>query len=359
MRCLDRFNDKMKRGGGSLRGEHIRNSQNLLGETFADDASLTLGIYMWRLGLLEKESYKHENTIDIRLYKRTYSSANGVTVKFQTQINTPIIVGDILYNSNEDEYLICTESHNLDGIHYQGKLTLCNWILKWQDKKGEILKYPCYSINATQYNSGEQFNKQFVIGSAQHIILLPYDYNTVIIRSPQRFFLDRNPISPTSYIVTQNDTTSYNFGKKGIVKITVTEHPTNEATDRIDLGICDYVEITESVISNIDTMSVNVTDNLIYKSDISYDTTVIKSGGNSQIFIGNFFDNKDNEILDIIPKWEIVCDFIEALEIEQSGNKISIGIDNDDYVDEEFKLIFSDTENNYSSALLIQIESLL
>jgi hypothetical protein len=55
----------MKRGGGSLRGEHIRNSQNLLGETFADDASLTLGIYMWRLGLLEKESYKHENTIDI------------------------------------------------------------------------------------------------------------------------------------------------------------------------------------------------------------------------------------------------------------------------------------------------------
>ena len=103
----------MKTSGGSLRGENIRNSKMLLEETFADDASLTLGIYMWRLGLLEKEAYRNESTIDIRMYKRTYSSANGVTVKFQTPINTPIIVGDILYDSKEDEYLICTESHNL------------------------------------------------------------------------------------------------------------------------------------------------------------------------------------------------------------------------------------------------------
>lgn len=352
MRALDRFNNKMKRGGGSLRGEHIRNSQNLLGETFADDASLTLGIYIWRLGLLGKEAYKHEDTIDIRLYKRTYSSANGVTVKFQTQINTPVVVGDILYDSKEDEYLICTESHNIDGIHYQGKLTLCNWILKWQDKNGKILQYPCYNINATQYNSGEQFNKQFVIGSAQHIIFLPCDDNTVVISSPQRFFLDRNPISPTSFIVTQNDTTSYNFGKKGIVRITVVEHPTNESVDRIDLGICDYRSKEEIKTNNADCP-------FIPKSIISYDTTVIKSGGDSQIFTGNFFDDKGNKISDIVPKWEIVCDFIEYLEIEQSGNKISIGINNDTYVDEEFKLIFSDAESNYSSSIIIQIESLL
>ena len=353
MRCLDRFNDKMKRGGGSLRGENILNSQNLLGETFADDASLTLGVYMWKLGFLGKEAYQYEESIDIRMYKRTYSSANGVTVKFQTEIATPIIVGDILYNSNEDEYFICTEAYKLDGIHYQGKLTLCNWILKWQDKNGNILQYPCYSLNATQYNSGEQFNKQFVIGSAQHIIFLPSDNNTVVLSSPQRFFLDKNPISPSTYILTQNDTTSYNFGKKGIARITVTEHPINESTDRIDLGICDYIENKTEKIKE---------DNIVYslnlKSDISYNTTVIKSGGDSQIFTGNFFDNKNNKVSDILPKWKIICDFIDALEIKQSGNQIEIGINNDDYVDEEFRLIFSDMEDNYSSSLIISIDSL-
>ena len=356
MRCLDRFNDKMKRGGGSLRGENILNSQNLLGETFADDASLTLGVYMWKLGFLGKEAYQYEESIDIRMYKRTYSSANGVTVKFQTEIATPIIVGDILYNSNEDEYFICTEAYKLDGIHYQGKLTLCNWILKWQDKNGNILQYPCYSLNATQYNSGEQFNKQFVIGSSQHMILLPCDDNTVILNSPQRFFLDKNPISPTSYIVTQNDTTSYNYGKKGIARITVTEHPINESTDRIDLGICDYIEKDKI---KTDDVNYSLFSKSVIKPIISYNTTVIKSGGDSQVFVGNFFDDNGNKVLDIIPKWNIVCDFIDVLEIKEFNNQIIIGVNNDDYVDEEFKIILSDSENNYSTSLIIQIKSLL
>ena len=73
MKCLDKFNKKMKLGGGSLRNENIKNSRELLKETFADDASLTLGIYLWELGL---ESYEDRETIDIRLYQRAFSNAN-------------------------------------------------------------------------------------------------------------------------------------------------------------------------------------------------------------------------------------------------------------------------------------------
>jgi hypothetical protein len=130
------------------------------------------------------------------------------------------------------------------------------------------------------------------------------------------------------------------------------EYPTNEATDRIDLGICDYM-------SKEETKTNNSSCPFISKSVISYNTTVIKSGGDSQIFIGNFFDNKGNKISDIVPKWEIVCDFINVLEIEKSDNQISIGINDDDYIDEEFKLILSDAEGNYSSSMFVQIESLL
>ena len=349
MRCLDKFNNKMKLGGGSLRNENIKNSQQLLESTFQDDASFSLGVYFWELGL---KSYKDRESISIRLYKRSFSNANGVMIKFQTLIDTPVIVGDILYDSKTDEYLICTESFNIDGIHWQGKLTLCNWILKWQNKDGKILEYPCHDVNSTQYNSGEQSNRQFTIGSSQHMITLPCDENTVTLSSPQRFFLDKNTVNPTSFIVTQNDTTSYNYGKKGLVRVTLYECANNNATDRIDLGICDYIDVN-------DIKTDNANNSFVSKSVISYDTTVIKSGGDAQIFIGNFFDNNGREVTGIFPKWDVICDFKDKLEIEESNNQISIGIDNDDYVDESFRLVLSDNDNNYSSSLIIKIESLL
>ena len=106
-------------------------------------------------------------------------------------------------------------------------------------KDGTILEYPCYDMNSTQYNSGEQPNKNFVIGSSQHMITLPCDENTVELSTPQRFYLDKATVNPTTFIVTQNDTTSHNYGKKGLVKVTVYEHPNNPSVDRPDLGICD------------------------------------------------------------------------------------------------------------------------
>lgn len=349
MKCLDRFNKKMEYSGNSLRNENILNSRNLLEETFSDDASLALGIYFWELGI---KSYENKETIKIRLYGRGFSNANGVTIKFQTLIDTPIVVGDVIYDSKTDEYLICTESFNIDNIHWQGKFTLCNWILKWQKKTGEILEYPCHDINSTQYNSGEQSSKQLTIGSSQHMITLPCDENTIALSSPQRFFLDKNKENPTSFIVTQNDTTSYNYGKKGLVRVTLYEHVRSLETDRPDLGICDYIDVNLNKVDNIK-------NEFVLKSVISYETNVIKSGGDSQVFIGKFFDDKGNEIIDIVPKWNIICDFKDYLEIGESNNQISIGIDNDNFVDEEFKLVLSDENNQYTSTLIIKIESLL
>lgn len=341
----------MNRSGESLRDENIKNSRELMQETFADDASFTLGIYKWELGL-KPDDYKKKKTIAIRFYKRAFSNANGLTVKFQTLHDTPIDVGDIIYNSKENKYLICTESYNINDIHWSGKLTVCNWILKWQNKDGVILEYPCHDINATQYNSGEQSNKQFTIGSSQHMITLPCDKNTVILSSPQRFFLDKNTVNPTSFMVTQNDSTSFNYGKKGLVKVTMIECANNNMTDRIDLGICDYRDINNIENDNSDNV-------FISKSVISYKTTTIKSGGDSQVFTAKFFDNNGNEVTNISPKWEILCDFENKMEIVKSNNQISISIDNDDYIDEEFKLILTDSDGHYESDLIIKIDSLL
>lgn len=350
--CLEKFRAKMQRSGNTCREERIRNSRELLDATFSDDTSFAVGVYRWKMGL---DDYSGEEPINIRMYKRSFSNANGSVVKFQTLFDTPILTGDILYVSNENYFMICTEVFNINNIHWQGKFTVCNWMLRWQNKNGDILEYPCYNINTTQYNSGESSNRQFTIGSSQHQITLPADENTIVLDTPQRFFLDKNLVSPTSYIVTQNDTTSYSYGSKGLIKLTLLECATNNDTDRIDLGICDYIDKSDIKTDNTQEDS---DENFISRSVISYDTTVIKSGGDPQIFVGRFFDENGTEIT-ITPNWEIICEFKDVLKIEITDNYISIGIDDDRYVDEIFKLTLSDSDNNYTSSLIIKVESLL
>lgn len=349
MRCLDRFNRKMALSGSSIRNETIKNSQELLKETFADDPSFTSGIYFWQPST---HSYADPNELPIRLYGRSFSNANGVVVKFQTLIDNPIVVGDMLYDSNDDAYLLCTESFNVDGVHWKGKFSLCNWILKWQNKYGDILEYPCVDINSTQYNSGEQASAKMTIGSSQHMATLPYDENTIAIKSPQRFFLDRDTETPTSFIVTQNDNTSMFFGKKGLIKITMLECERNNDTDRPDLGICDYFEKDELKTNNAD-------KNKVIKSVISYKTTTIKSGGSKQKFVGTFVNENGEEINGVSTNWEIICDFADSLIVNEEGNSLTIGVDDDSLIDEEFKLVLSDESGNYKSSIIIQIGSLL
>lgn len=339
----------MALSGSSIRNEVIKNSQELLKETFADDPSFTSGIYFWQPST---HSYADPNELPIRLYGRSFSNANGVVVKFQTLIDNPIVVGDMLYDSNDDEYLLCTESFNVDGVHWKGKFSLCNWILKWQNKYGDILEYPCVDINSTQYNSGEQASAKMTIGSSQHMATLPYDENTIAIKSPQRFFLDRDTETPTSFIVTQNDNTSMFFGKKGLIKITMLECERNNDTDRPDLGICDYFEKDELKTNNAD-------ENNVIKSVISYKTTTIKSGGSKQKFVGTFVNENGEEINGVSTNWEIICDFADSLIVNEDGNSLTIGVDDDSLIDEEFKLVLSDESGNYKSSIIIQIGSLL
>lgn len=355
MDYLERFKKKMNRSGGSIRKEYIQNTRNLLKEVFEDDPTADFEAYIWRIGLLEYEDFTNEPRIYVRLYDEKFSAANGNTVSFETQYNCPIVVGDIIfvryYNENiEDEdkriidrFYICTESFNIANENWQGKFTLCNWILKWQDSNGEILKYPCYDMNSTQYNSGERSSKMMTVGSSQHIITLPCDDNTVELCTPRRFFLDKSKRNPTTFAVTQNDTTSYNYGK-GLVKVTVAECPTNIEKDNFELGVCDYFEKNQNDSADL--------------SKIISDKYYIISGGGNQRFKAEFY-NSNGESVDIEPKWDIVCDFSDKITVIKDSAYIYLSIDDDDYIDEKFKLCVSDDNGNYSSSIIIDVKSLL
>jgi len=351
MTGLEKFRWKMSLTGQNQREENILNSRMLLHEVFYDDSSYTPNVYKWVLG---KTDYTDpEEWLPIRFYERTHSAAQGTTWKFQSPYHTQIKVGDIVLNKTSGEYLLCTESRNLNAVHWEGRFTLCNWILRWQKREtGEILEYPCYEINSTQYNSGETTGRLFTLGSAQHLIKLPCDENTVKLDTPQRFMLDKNAENPSCYIVTQNDTTSENYDGKGIVRVTVFQSEYNPQTDNAELGICDYVS-PESLGENIEKQTV------VSRCRIAYETTVLKSGGDAKLYTAHFY-NADGDLIEDMPcEWSAVCDFADKITMQTDGALVWLSVDNDELIDESFKLVVNSLDGQYEASLLIRIESLL
>ena len=348
--CLNRFKKRMEISGGSIRKEKLHNDRILVEKTFKDDLSYISDVYLWELN---QPITDETESFGIRLFKRKFSAANGTTVQFQSLHDTPIHIGDILYLKSENEYWLCTQSFNIDDVHYKGELVLCNWMLRWQDNNNDILEYPCYSINATQYNSGETYGKNLSFASAQHQVTLPCDENTINIIVGKRFILDKNMINPATYIVTQNDTVTYNYGVKGLVKVTLMQDVFDKDKDRLDLGICDYQD------KNIDDRETDDIDESII-AQIKSKSTVIKSGSKGQVFYAEFIDKENNKVDGLSPNWKIISDFTDELDIKTNGDSITIKIDNDDYIDEEFKLILTDTNDiALGDSVVIKIDSLL
>lgn len=181
------------------------------------------------------------DTIDLNINKQSKSDVSGYQKDFTSLITAPIQHGDTFYNEKEETYWICTEVMCKSCLYYDGKLTRCNNMLKWQDDNGKVFEYPVFDVNSTQYNSGVRSDKTIMLGSTQHMLTIIADENTIALEHDKRFFFDRNTKSPTVFKLTQNDTTALNYDR-GLLHLTVTEDQYNPDTDRIDLMLCDYVE---------------------------------------------------------------------------------------------------------------------
>lgn len=292
---LNHMKTRVFNSGATLLEEQIKDAQESLEYGFCDDVSYADKVFFWIPG---ENPCKGEH-VDIKFHGREYSDANGVSQKFLTKHNDPVDVGDYIYNEADNSYWICTESFNINNIHYEGRFTECNWVLKWQRPDGTILEYPCQDMNATQYNSGEASNETIRWGSSQHMEMVQANEDTLALSSPQRFYIDRGNKIP--YIVTQNDSTTYNYGK-GICVITVMQDTNREGVDRPDLGICDYISPTAPSENNNETAVLNGVisgnDNLKLGFTRTYTATLSDKDGNSidwsdDDFYWNIYPSKD------------------------------------------------------------------
>lgn len=319
MSGYDNFRLRTTLDGVNSREAKINDARHILALEFTNDPSYCESMYRWIPGVNSHIGDK----IDIRLFGRKYSSANGYTTQFEVQVDDKPDIGDYYYEKELDQYWICTELHNVNHIHVSGKLTMCNWFLKWQNAMGEIIEYPCNDINSTQYNSGEAGDKTMTLGSAQHMATVQATSDTIDIRSPLRFFVSRDYSIP--FKVTQNDTVANNYGN-GLCKITLTQDQLNLEVDRPDLGLCDYKPPRP----------------LPPKPDETTDLSAVISGksnlinGFSRTYSVEFRDSNGDTKQDVDFTWNVESDF----DVQQTinGNQIELSVDDETLIGSSFVL---------------------
>ena len=257
---------------------------------------------------LDVETYENfltGETIDLNINRQTKSEVSGYQKEFTSLITAPVQHGDTFYNKDEGLYWICTEVMGKSGLYYDGKLTRCNNILKWQDENKHIFEYPVFDINSTQYNSGEFGDKTMTLGSSQHLLTIVADENTIALNHGHRFFWDRNTVDPTVFKLTQNDTTAVNYDR-GIVKLTVTEDQYNPKTDSIENWLCDYFKVSTVTITYLGnstirvggtkTLNVDTTETVTWSVESDVGATIIPNGNSVKVKCPNDMSFVDKTI---------------------------------------------------------------
>lgn len=240
-------------------------------------------------------------------------------------------VGDYVQWANA--FWLITDADYDDEVYTDGKMQQCNWQLTYQKSDGKIIRYWCIDENSTQYNSGETSNKNITLGSSQHMLKIQSNEDTLLLDTPQRLFLDKNIINPTSFKVTQNDTTMYNYGK-GICCITLTQDEKKTDKDKLvelDTGekvwIADYIEPTTLPPvpdGNQSEVLYRISGSTVLKLNIPKEYMVVP------------IDKSEN-----IPEnvyWNIECDFSEKVKTEYTNNAIRLVITDEKLIGKTFVL---------------------
>lgn len=232
-----------------------------------------------------------------------------------------------MYVKYENRYWIITSNIDNNGVYEKAIMTICNWKLEWIGQNGEIVERWCYITSASQYNNGETGMKFYFVRSDQLYITIPDDDESLLISDRQRFVIDKKcrlyersfdgvDINTSkllsTYMLTRSDNVLYDYQGEGVVCFIATqdEQRENDGFYRVDgVGhwLCDIPIVKAAQELN--------------KCNIEYDSTVIYNSIEEAVFTANFGDES------VVPQWNIVCDFVEDLDIVEADNAISISVD--------------------------------
>ena len=215
---------------------------------------------------------------------------------------------------------------------------------------GEVVRYPVYSLNSTQYGSGETSKHQMTIGTSQHLVYIPYNDETILLDSGFRFLIDKNRHDPTVYRLTQVDSESYSAGEfEGLLQWTIVESQRDDMTDSIELMVADYHGKTDS-------------QNPVSPS-YGHTIQLYPDGGSPGVVFGQelklnlAFFNSGVQIEPITFE-ATITDGAEYGTIKETRDDYVIirALNNRDYIGQEITVEVNNAELNATTSLVIRIE---
>lgn len=190
---------------------------------------------------------------------------------------------------------------------------------------GEIVEYPVYSTNSTQYGTGEKVKTNIAVGDDQHLVYIPYNEETILLDDHFRFIMDKNKVNPTVYRITRVDSVSYAVGSEnqedGLIQWAVVETQFDDARDSRDLMIANYFKPSTGEDSTLPSESAE-----IKLTDIDGDYILV-IGESKQIRV-DCFDIDGNSI----DQFDYRVDYEETdsiTSVDVKGNIITIIAEDD------------------------------
>lgn len=196
---------------------------------------------------------------DVEVYDKTLSVEpkiiRAIVQQTTSDVYNSTVVRQILCNIGtlkcgqyikcEDAYWLVSSLPDNNRIYEKAVLWKCKHSIRFMSPlTGEIVEYPVYSKNSTQYGTGIAEKTQMDVGEDQHLIYIPYNEETIMIENDFRFLMDKNRVSPSAYRITRVDPVSYAVGDEklndGLIEWAALQTQFNEATDNKDLMIADY-----------------------------------------------------------------------------------------------------------------------
>lgn len=280
---------------------------------------------------------------------------NSADTQLKTLQRTAIfpkgLVKSGMYVIYENTYWII-DGYPGDCVAYE-KVTmkLCQYKLKWQNKKGDIIERWGNFTSASKYDVGETGTNIILVSSNNYTVIVPFDDECLELED-RRLFIDQRTIPKKVFKFTREDDVLFTFNenKGGVLSFIADKVAFNPETDNQELRICDYFD--PKIDSPVEDDEIQILSSIRYK----FRTLYI---GKKSTFEA-VFKTISGEVIDKVPKWTVISEFNDSIYIEETGSEINILVDdiNLDGKSLELKLESSDGTST-ASTMTINIRKII
>lgn len=278
--------------------------------------------------------------------------------EFQSLPSQEINIGDYVEWANSHWIVATCDSD--DEIYRDGTLNQCNYLLKWQNERGEIIERWAFIQSASKYNDGTDGNNVITLGSDQLSVMIPLDEESLKLKKSmgKKFFIDNNKEDPTTYELTGTGNVVDTYNGYGVTSWIVKECAYTATEYDLKYGVCNYKAV------NTEEDPTTPPENPDEMTDLRVSITFkgsqeLKIGGTTKTLTGSFIDSDGNTTTDI-GVWEVITidELLPYLEYTITDNTLKIKVLDTDLIDSKVRIMFSSTDNTVSTYLDFDVVSL-